>query len=189
MSTLPDGRIYLKRYCAGGCGKVVKSVSYTSAEDRKPMCMECRRSDLDRECAYCSKPFRLKWATQKKRYCDVRCAMGARTLPEKPCEGCGELFRPDRHTRRFCSIRCRNLNNQPKPEVGTWEHELEELTRDTPVKAPGGELGDLEDQGRAVTPEQWRVLLWLADGDAMKAAKLRNGLGARGATVGELLAG
>lgn len=152
-----------------------------------------KKTRFERPCLECGTMYKPK--RESARWCSKECAGIGRRKPEVPCAQCGELFWGKRG-QIFCGYACmgksrRGPDYKPKTSpadvpgtpIDDFMAEIEAVK--APVSDPEPSI---EDQG-AATPEQWRVLLWLARGDAMGAVKLRNNLGKSPRTVGELLAG
>lgn len=102
------GRLLSERECKRpGCNKVFhpqsKKVEYCSTACHREHQAELIGPQL---CANptCGKVFHPRFAFEK--YCDAKCRRAVenrRTLPEKPCAWCGELFAPKKASNEYCS--------------------------------------------------------------------------------------
>lgn len=60
-------------------------------------------------CEHCGNGFKSRlWNNKKKkpRFCSPKCRTDGLTVPPKPCEWCGTLFKSDKRKARCCSQRC-----------------------------------------------------------------------------------
>ena len=82
----------------------------TQSEHGKIHTAHLRNPDI--QCATCGKVFHPRQSTQK--YCSVKCAKNAITLPRKNCPICGKSFHPKTRTTKFCSKSCASKSSYSK---------------------------------------------------------------------------
>lgn len=61
---------------------------------------------IEKHCEQCGSAFFVR-SGKDQRYCSKKCWYAASTTnPERPCEYCGEIFKPYDHRARYCSLTC-----------------------------------------------------------------------------------
>lgn len=116
------------RYCSDVCARATRQ----HFSDELPWDHELRRMGYWQiviskapvlTCKHCEKKFKTM-QTGGAIYCSPECQrLGQRTLVDKPCKWCGEMFRPKDNTKVYCSMGCRDACR-----VDTWKKELPEKT-------------------------------------------------------------
>lgn len=106
------------KYCSDLCGQAAyarKAYRFEATVSRAEYLAElaartAKTMRAEKDCEHCGKVFRPGYNISRQRFCSRQCADAGkpnpRRLPERPCVGCGNMFKPRLADRKYCSSAC-----------------------------------------------------------------------------------